>query len=231
MFTMGEVRDWRPVKTGLWLSQTGLIGLIAALAWNAGYAAAVCGTLILAGMIASGRALQRALATRKKRGFDPGVLALLGGSAALVVAAAMGVLLVLPATPGSSAPGGFGAMVYAVVLFAGGLLPAIAGMMCKVVPFLTWMRAYGPNVGRVPTPAAGALTRPRLESWAFVLQGLAVVPLTAGAWSLNMTLLRAGAWILAAGIALFLVDMLGILKHLWQPTTGATAAAKKQPQT
>ncbi len=230
MFTLGDVRDWRLVKTGLWLSQIGLLGLTAALAWHAGYAAAVCATVILAGMLASGWALKQALATRKKRRFDPGVLAFLCGATGLIVAALLGVVMVWPTTPWSSAPGGLSAMVYAVLLVAGGLLPAIAGMMCKIVPFLTWMRAYGPKVGRVATPSAGALTKPRLELWAFTLQGVAVLPLTAGAWILNTTLLRIGACTLAAGVALFCFAMLGVLKHLWQPVLGVAVTLKKPTQ-
>src|SRR4026209_407587 len=93
----------------------------------------------------------------------------------------LGVVLAWPTTPGSAAPGGFGAMVYAVLVIVGALLPVIAGLMCKIVPFLPWMRAYGPKVGRGPTPAAGALARPRLERWAFGLQLVALGPLAAGA--------------------------------------------------
>jgi hypothetical protein len=224
MFTLGEVPDWRPVSAGLWLSQTGLLGLVPALAWHAGYAAAGFGALIFAGLLASGTALRRTLATRKKRRLDPGVAAFLRGLAALPLAAVLGLLLVWPKNPWGSAPGGFNAMVYAVVLFAGGLPPAIAGMMCKIVPFLTWMRAYGPKVGRGPTPAASALTHPRRETWAFALQSAAVLPLAAGVWLQNIPLLRVGAWTLAAGLGLFLADMIGVLKHLWRPVT-----AQKNP--
>jgi hypothetical protein len=230
MFTLGEVREWRLVKTGLWLSQTGLIGLTAALAWQAGYLAAVFATLIFAGMLASGWAIKQTLATRRKRALDPGVFAFLCGATALVGSAALGVFMVWPTTAASSLPGGVNAMVYAILIVFAGLLPCIAGMMCKIVPFLTWMRAYGPKVGRMVTPSAGALTKPRLEWLAFALQGLAVVPLTAGAWLLNTTLIQVGASILAAAVAVFIVAMLGILKHLWQPTIGAGATGKNRRQ-
>ena len=99
-------------------------------------------------------------------------------------------------------------------------------MMCKIVPFLTWMRAYGPKVGRGPTPAAGALTQPALERLAFGLQFLAVIPLIIGAWSLNTGWLALGAWSLAGGVALFLADMAGVLKHLWWPVAAALPPKK-----
>lgn len=227
MFTLGDVPDWRPVRIGLWFSQIGLLGLVPALAWHAGQAAAAFGTLLLAGMIASGWALIQTLATRKKRLLDPGVRAFLRGAAGLPAAATLGLLLVWPTTPWGSGPGGFSAMVYALVLFGFGLLPAIAGMMCKIVPFLTWMRAYGPKIGRGPTPSAAAMTQPRVETWAFAVQGAAFGPLIAGAWWLNVPLLRAGAWLLAAGVGLFLTGMIGVLNHLWRPATGTPAAAAK----
>jgi hypothetical protein len=233
MFTLGDVPDWRPVRAGLWCSQIGLLGLAPALALHAGYAAAGSGALILVGLISSGWALKQALATRKKRLLDPGVWAFLRGLAGLVVAAVLGLLLAWPSTPWNSTPGGFGAMVYAVIVFGAALLPVIAGMMCKIVPFLTWMRAYGPKIGRGPTPAAGALTKPGLEKIAFALQGAALAPLVIGAWTLSSPWLQAGAWLLAIGVGLFLADMIGVLKHLWWPASGGptpSPAKKGLPQ-
>jgi hypothetical protein len=224
MFTLGEVRDWRPANRGLWLSQAGLLGLVPALAWHLAVPALLGALAIAAGMMVSASGLRRALATRKKRALDPGVRAFLRGGLGACAAAVAGLVLLAPGTPWGSTPGGFSAMVYAVLVVVGGLLPCIAGMLCKIVPFLTWMRAYGPKIGRVSTPAAGALTQPRLETWAFALQGFAVVPLAAGAWTSNVVLLNAGAWLLAAGVGVFLIDMLGVLKHLWRPTTGAPGA-------
>ena len=107
-------------------------------------------------------------------------------------------------------------MVYAILVLVGGLLPCIAGMMCKVVPFLTWMRAYGSKVGRGPTPSAVSLTQPRMERWGLALQGAATIPLLAAIWTLNELLLRLGVGMLAVGVALFALDMLGVLRHLWK---------------
>lgn len=234
MFTLGEVPDWRPVRAGLWCSQLGLLALAPALAFGAGHIATMAGALILAGMACSGWALRQTLATRKKQELDPGVSTFLRGLAGLPVACLAGLLLVWPTTPWNSTPGGYSAMVYALIVVAGGLLPAIAGMLCKIVPFLTWMRAYGPKVGRGPTPSAGSLTRPRLERWAFAIQGIALLPLLAGAWLLNFAMLRVGAALLAIGTGLFLADMIGVLAHLWHPVSikrPATVPAFPPPAT
>ncbi|HVU32658.1 MAG TPA: hypothetical protein VHE61_04440 [Opitutaceae bacterium] len=214
MFTLGEVRDWRLAKVGLGCTQVGLVALAPALAWHAEWTAWFAALVIAAGLVSSAVGLRRALATRKKRALDPGVTAFLRGGAGLVAAAVAGLVLLLPGTPWGSASGGFGAMIYAVILVGGALLPCIAGMMCKIVPFLTWMRAYGPRVGRGPTPSAGALTRPRLERWGLGLQHAAVLPLVIGAWRLSEPWVRVGTGLLAVGVILFLADMLGVLKHL-----------------
>jgi hypothetical protein len=75
------------------------------------------------------------------------------------------------------------------------------------------------------------LTKPGLEKIAFALQSVAVGPLVIGAWTLSAPWLHAGAWLLAIGVGLFLADMIGVLKHLWWPTTGtpAPSPAKKGP--
>jgi hypothetical protein len=216
MFTLGDVPDWRPVRRGLWCSQLGLLGLAPALTCGADSAALVFALSILLGIFFSARAFQQTLATRKKRVLDPGLRAFVVGGGALIVAALVGCVLIgLARAAGASADRN--AMAYGVLVFAGALLPAITGMMGKIVPFLTWMRVYGPKVGRVPTPAAGALTNPRLESWALVLQGTAVLPLFAGAWLSHPLLLGAGAWLLAGGVGLFLANMFGVVQHLWRP--------------
>ncbi len=226
MFTLGDVPDWRPVRLGLWLSQLGLLVLAPGLAFHHPYVAFSGGASIVAGMAATAWALKRALATRKKRQLDAGVQQLLVGTSVLGISAAAGLWLAWPTTPGGSAPGGLNATVYGLLVILGGLLPAIAGMMGKIVPFLTWMRAYGPKVGRAPTPPATSLSKPRIERAGLVLQALAVIPLIAGAWLLNVTMLRAGAALLALGSGLFLVNMVGVLKHLWRPVSLPTAPNK-----
>lgn len=223
MFTLGEVPNWRPVKSGLWLTQASLLGLAPALAFHWRAASALFAFAIVVSFAASGWGLARTLATRKKRALDPGLKFFLCGMAGLALAAVIGFVLALPTVPGGSAAGGFNAMVYGVVIVAGGLLPAIGGMMCKIVPFLVWMRAYGPKVGRGPTPPAGSLARPWLHRVGLTLQWIAVAPLVYGVWFLDIELLRAGAWLLAIGVGFLIADLVGVLRHLWRPLTAPAA--------
>ncbi|PTX98643.1 hypothetical protein DB354_05105 [Opitutus sp. ER46] len=230
MFTLGDVPHWRPVRIGLWLSQLGLLGLAPALAWHVGYASAVFGMAIVAGLVFSGIALRQTFATRKKRHLDVGLQALVRGMIGLGLASVAGIWLVWPTTAAGSAPGGFSANVYGVLVLLGGLLPAIAGMMNKIVPFLTWMRAYGPKVGRMPTPPASALANSRLEAWGLGLQGLALLPLLVGTWLVEPLWLRLGTLLLALGTALFLANQLLVLKHLFRPQPPTPAKPKSPPK-
>ena len=229
MFTLGKVQHWWLAKTGLWLSQLGLIALVPALVWQIEWLALAGALAISAGLIFSGVGLKYALATRKKRRLDPGLVAFLRGGLGLCVAALAGTMLALPGSMRSVSQGGFNTMTYALLGIFGGLLPCVAGMMCKVVPFLTWMRAYGPRVGRGYTPPAHTLTHPRIERWALALQQFAVVPLLIGAWTFNSLWLRLGAWTLAVGVTLFVLDMLGVLKHLWIQQSPSSPALKTKP--
>ncbi len=220
MFTMGEVKHWWMAKAGLWLSQGGLMALIPALIWTFPIAAFAGAAAIGAGLVMTGLGLRRTLATRKKRRLDPGLVAFLCGWIGLCIAAFVGTAFIFS---------GANPVIYALLGILGGLLPCVAGMMCKVVPFLTWMRAYGPHVGRRYTPPAHSLTHPRLERWGLALQQAAVVPLIWGVWRVEAFWLNVGSWILALGVALFFYDMLGVLKHLWIPTTTPPTQATSKP--
>lgn len=229
MFTMGEVRRWWTVKVGLWCSQLGLVLLVPSLVapWEP---LAFAGALaITGGLVFSGLGLYHALATRKKRRLDPGLAVFLRGGLGLIAAALAGVALAWPGSTRGMAVGGFNPMIYALLGMFAGLLPCIAGMMCKVVPFLTWMRAYGPRVGRGPTPPAHSLTHPQLERWGLALQLVSVAPLLLGAWTLDGFWLRLGSILMAIGVILFIADMLGVLKHLWLPATTATTTPTVKP--
>ena len=219
MFTLAEIRRPQWIAGGLLATQVGLAGLAPALAFGASVAAQGCALLIALGVGASGAAFVATLHTRRRRHLEPGVRAFVFGAGFLAVATAAGGLLAgtgAPAVP--LAPG-----VYGVLLVGGALGPAVLGMLGKIVPFLVWMRAYGPRAGRQPVPAATALGSPRLErAWlAAHFAGLAglLVGLQAGA----PTWLAAGAIVLAAAAACQLLNLGLVLQHLVHPQPGTPA--------
>jgi hypothetical protein len=217
MFTLGEVSNWRPINAGFWISQTGLVGLVPSLVFNEAVFAMAFALILITGFLFSGWSLIRVIGTRRKRLLEPGIRAFLRGLITMAAAAIIGLLLVWPESPAESRLGGLNGMVYGILLLVGGLLPCIAGMMCKIVPFLIWMRAYGPKIGRAATPPASSLANHWMEQWGLRLQGVAVIPLLLGASLPSEPLLLTGSWLLAGGVALFAGSMVQALRHLWWP--------------
>ncbi len=215
MFTLAEIRRPRWIAGGLLATQFGLAGLAPSLAFGTPRAAMGCALLIALGVGASGAAFGATLRARRRRPLEPGVRAFVGGAILLGAAAAAAVPLARP-DGAALAPG-----VYGVLLIAGALGLAVLGMLGKIVPFLVWMRAYGPRAGRQPVPAATALGSAQLERvWlAAHLAGVAglLVGLQAGepAW------LAAGAALLAGAAASQLLNMGLVMKHLFRPARGA----------
>jgi hypothetical protein len=111
----------------------------------------------------------------------------------------------------------------------GGLLPCCLGMLGKIVPFLTWMRAYGPQVGRRPTPSATTLGLPWCERAGLALQLASLLPLLVGTWAGGPIWLGVGTIMFAGGVACFLINQGWILRHLWlaraQPSQARLEAA------
>lgn len=80
-------------------------------------------------------------------------------------------------------------------------------MLCKIVLFLVWMRAYGPKVGKQPVPVATQLASRSLEQGRLGLHLAGVGLLLAG-------FATAGALSLVIATSLFLANMLRVLAHL-----------------
>lgn len=233
MFTMAEVqpRDWSVARVGFWSSQLGLILLGAGLAVHANALALTGAAICVAGVVVSGVAFFRVVQRRQKRALDTGLTEFRRGLFGIFAAMLVGLVLVFPASPWGSAAGGFNAMIYALVVILGGLLPCFLGMFAKIVPFLTWMHAYGPLVGRRPTPSASTLSNPRLERTAFLLLRLGAVVLIFGAWMQRIVVLRVGTVCVATGTSCFLVAMGLVLRHLVRPVSApaSTFAAIPRP--
>ncbi len=211
MFTLGEVRKpWR-IAAGLAGTQTGLVVLAIGLALELGALTWSGAALIVSGLVFSGIALIATVATRRKRVLEPGLSAFFAGAASVGIAAVGGVALLL-ARQGEVAVRG--ALAYGVVVIAGAVALMVMGMLCKIIPFLVWMRAYGPRVGRQPVPAAHTLGHPTWEkSWLW-LHIAGVVSLITGVCLGTQEIIAVGAWLLAAGVVLFSMNATRVLAHL-----------------
>ncbi len=212
MFTMGKARKPRIAMAGLLATQVGLPILAAGLAWDRRGAAALGAAVAAAGLAGTGWALAATLATRRRRRLEVGIRAFVIGMALLGLGGAGGLGLALGLTgPERILPG---VAAYGLVVIAGGLSLTVLGMLTKILPFLVWMKAYGPRVGREPVPVATALSSRRMERlWLGAqLAGLAGLVIGTAADARGPRV--AGGLLLAAGAGLWLANAARVLRHL-----------------
>lgn len=218
MFTMSDLRRPRFICTGLWISQLGTLALTLGLACGRASVMLTGAVLLTAGIGSSGLALIATLNSRRRRSLDPGVKAFLLGTSALALAAIAGMALVaLPPLRGTAT----GATAYGFLAIAGALSLMVLGMLCKIVPFLVWMKTYGPLAGRRKVPLASALGSRRLENSWLAIHCTAVGML---AWGILASLpmwLTVGTVLLAGAILIFLINIGRILWHLGRPEAAA----------
>ncbi|ATC63536.1 hypothetical protein CMV30_05965 [Nibricoccus aquaticus] len=211
MFTLGEVRrPWR-VAAGLVGTQAGLVGLAGGLVMERSELVWAGAAGIAVGVALSGIELVATLGARRKRRLEPGLKAFVAGAGAVGVSVIVGGVLVW-AEPGVAALRG--AMGYGVAIIGGAMALMVMGMLCKIVPFLVWMRAYGPKVGRVAVPAAHTLGNAGWERAWLGLHVAGVMALGVGAMMESVVVVSAGAWMLAGGVSFFAMNAARVLGHL-----------------
>jgi hypothetical protein len=213
MFTMGTPARPRWAVAGLLATQAGLPLLVGGLAFGETTALRLGTGLVLGGLCGSGLALTATLRSRRRRVLDPGVRAFVLGAALLAVAAAWGGALVFGWVPSGRLAAA--AWTYGALAVGGGLSLCVLGMLCKILPFLVWMKAYGPRVGREPVPVATALASRKLEySWLGAHAG-GLALLAAGLMAEAGPVAVVGGVLLAVGVACYLASAVRVAAHLW----------------
>jgi hypothetical protein len=221
MFTLGEARHPRAAVAALVTSQIGLVVLAVGLAGASGTAALAGAALLALALAGSGIAFAATFHTRRRRELEPGIRAFVFGATLLAVATVIGLALLVAPDSTWTFRGG---VVYGVVVVAGGLGLGVPGMLCKIIPFLVWMRSYGPRVGREPVPAATSLASRPLERTWLGLHAIALPTLVAAILTASPVLATTGAWLLALAIAAFLANAVRVLSHVWAPRRTAVPA-------
>ncbi len=218
MFTLTDPPDLRRVGRILFLSQAGLLVLVPGLAWSIQTAEAAGALLLLVSFSITAFELRRLLATRRKRTLEPALKGFLLGLALLGLAALAGAALVFAGGEGNRV------MAYGFLAICGGLLATIEGMLGKIIPFLVWMRVYGPRVGRQPVPQAASLGSVRCERAWLVLHGGATLLLALGVMLAEPAVLVVGAITFASGQAMLLLGFGRAVRHLRPSGRGRAAS-------
>lgn len=212
MFTMATVRRPNGVWLGLIGTQSGLLLLAPSLAWGWSGARGAAVALLVAGLSGSAVALSATLRARRTRTLDSGLTAFVAGAFCLLLAAVVAVWRIHGNAGDEHAL--TGASIYGLLLIAGGLALPVLGMGCKILPFLVWMKVYGPRLGREDVPLAKALGSPALErAWLGLhLTGLVMLVLGLGmTWSVVAFVGGAG---LALGAGCYLAQAACVARHL-----------------
>jgi hypothetical protein len=185
---------------GLTAFAAGQLGRIAPLTWAGAWLMAAAALLHLYLVLGYFR-------TRTRRRLDPGLAHMAAAFTGLGVTAAGGITLL--AAPGGFNPRGWAA--YGLAGLLGWLVLLIIGVYYRILPFLTWLHLFGGRMGEPDLPTVADLTRPAWgwASLACLVSGLLVmVPAVAlGA----ATPARAGAILVALGVALVLAQALRVL--------------------
>jgi len=219
MFTMGEPRRPRFILGGLIASQVGLVCLVSGLLGGLHGLALAGGSLLSGGVASSGVAFVATLRSRRRRKLELPLIAFVIGAAMALVAASIGVVLLADSSSSASLSI---QVIYGIVIITGALSVMILGMLGKIVPFLVWMTAYGPKVGKERVPVATALSSRELERMWIVAHVAGVVLAVAAVWIGSGALARVTAWLLTIGGSLYFWNFGRIARHLvvrWRPAT------------
>lgn len=219
MFTMAPVRRPQGVWLGLAGTQIGLLLLAPSLAWDWSNARWMAIALLVSGLCCSGVSLGATLRTRRTRLLDPGLTAFVAGTSCLILATLVGLWLARHELVDEHSLAGVS--VYGLLLIAGGLGLPILGMGCKILPFLVWMKVYGPRVGREDVPLAKALGSLALERAWLVLHLAGMGTLALGLGMMWTAVAGIGGILLEMGAVCYLANATSVVRHLGklgQPT-------------
>jgi hypothetical protein len=212
MFTMSEVRKIHWVWTGLIMTQFGLLILVPGLAFHFAWISRLGALVISLGVVFSAMELCTVFLIRRRRALEPGLAVFAFGGTVILGATVMGLAKSF-SDSGVNTPAG--TYFYGVLIIIGGLTPIVLGMLCKIIPFLVWMKAYGPLVGKRKVPPATTLGNKRLETAWAVLHLVAATALL-GAIALALPWLASvGAVLLCASLMVFGINAVRITSHLY----------------
>jgi hypothetical protein len=172
--------------------------------------------LALAGLSAYGLELAALLRTPGRRTLDGGLRQFFAAAGFLVPTALLGLALTWPGLPITLLTTQL-ETVYGFLALAGVITLAIVGMLYKILPFLVWLRTYGPHVGSRRLPALSDLYSESLQAvglWSY-LAAMGIIAVAAAIPHEPGVRIGTGLW--AFSLALFALNVGRILSHAAYP--------------
>lgn len=217
MFTLSELQSHRRASSSVMLLNAGLVGAFVTILLRSP-ARPIFAGLMLAGLTIYLIELRAILAARKRRRLDWGLKGFLVGVGLLVPVAILGVVLSLPSLTMTQTVGQL-ENAYGFLALLGTITLAIQGMLYKIVPFIVWYCRYSKQIGVGPVPSLSDLYSERIQVLGLAFYCLGLTITTAAIVMSHSLMARWGCAALAAGTALFAINMLIILGHLLRRTT------------
>lgn len=141
------------------------------------------------------------LRTRRRRKLSVEQWHTFASLASLLVAAALGLVLVTGHGPARS-----WVVAYGYVALAGWFGFAIVGKSYKILPFLSWLRRYSGTAGQAPVPLLRDLVDERLAWTSFALLLIGFTGVAAGLLLADAVVVRAAGTVYAAGALVFMLN-------------------------
>ena len=223
LFSLAHGHDHRPALVNLILWNAGLIALVFGLIFWPTSAVATVAASVLA-LSALVFVLDMFLLFHKRRRKDVTLEQwhTFVSLASLLVAAAMGILLV-SGHPLTST----WVVAYGYVVIVGWFGFSIVGKYYKIIPFLTWLHHYSRSAGRGPLPLLKDLVDSRLAWFSFVVLLLGYVGVLGGLLGSDLTLVRVCGLVFFLGALAHVVNILQTLMP-WQWRNPRMAVGVKQ---
>ena len=221
MFGMTEIQNMRRAWWSLILLNVAVVGIVVTVALESALRP-VASALGLVGVALYLVEVKAMLNARKRASLDWGLQTFFTALGFLAPTALLGFALGFPGFPANEFTGRL-ETVYGLLGIFGVTIPAILGMLYKIVPFLVWFHAYRASLGRTKAPALTEMYHhgaQKIGYWAY-FSGLVgtIVGVAMGQQTLTTI-----AWILmAASIGTFLFNLVLIVSHWFRPRVATTA--------
>ncbi len=213
MFAMSEWSE-RPRSWAMLAMLNGGLALLAvAIPLGARPLAIAAAALVASGFAIYAMEIAVILRARRRAAFDPGLITFLGALAMLAPTCAVGFLAL---ALGNREPSSALRLAYAFAALFGIVIPAIVGMLYKILPFLVWHRVYGPRVGREPVPTFAQMVSPPLQTATSTLFLVALALLLAGILDAQMAPVAGGAALWLLGLLCFVGNVARVMRHWWR---------------
>jgi hypothetical protein len=144
---------------------------------------------------------------RRRRSPGPGLTLTAAAHVFLLAAVALGLYLLLAPDPDPRPTAAYG-----LVGIVGWLTLFVAGVLHRVLPFLTWLERFSSHVGEPGVPKVNDLTKPQITWIAHALLAAGAAGVSVGVLAESPAGARAGAAVFALGALTLLVMYLDVAR-------------------